>query len=73
MGKKAAEVVSEEVSRGMRSSRAEPTARTFKRPGPPQTMDTGDRLFDWFAGRGISREIVEAMGIYTTGVAYWKR
>ena len=42
-------------------------ARAFKRPETPRTMDTGDRLFEWFAGRGISREIVEAMGIYTTG------
>ena len=28
--------------------------RTFKRPEPPQAMDTGDRLFEWFAGREIS-------------------
>ncbi len=41
--------------------------RTFKRPEPPQSMDTGDRLFEWFASRAISREIVEAMGIYSTG------
>ncbi len=39
----------------------------FKRPEPPRTMDTGDRLYEWFTGRGISREIVEAMGIYATG------
>ncbi len=41
--------------------------RALKRPEPPRTMDTGDWLFEWFAGRSISREIVEAMGIYATG------
>ncbi len=45
----------------------EPATRPIARPKPPRTMDTGDRLFEWFAGRGISREIVEAMGIYATG------
>ncbi len=30
-------------------------------------MDTGDRLHEWFAGRGISREVIEAMGIYAKG------
>ncbi len=50
----------------------EPAARSFRRPEPPRTMDTGDRLFDWFAGRGISREIVEAMEIHaTTKGRYW--
>jgi len=35
-------------------------------------MDIGDRLFEWFAGRGISREIVEAMEIHaTTKGRYW--
>ncbi len=50
----------------------EPAARSFRRPEPPRTMDTGDRLFEWFAGRGISREIVEALEIHgTTKGRYW--
>jgi twinkle protein len=45
----------------------EPAARPITRPQPPRAMDTGDRLFEWFTGRSISHEIVEAMGIYATG------
>ncbi|MCH8113095.1 MAG: toprim domain-containing protein [Proteobacteria bacterium] len=41
--------------------------RVVKRPDPPRTMDTGDRMYGWFAGRGISREVVEAMGVYVSG------
>ncbi len=46
--------------------------RAIRRPDPPRTMDTGDRLFEVFAGRGISREIVEALEIHgTTKGRYW--
>ncbi len=41
--------------------------RQVTRPKPPQKVDSGQRLFEWFAGRGISREIVEAMGVYSAG------
>ncbi len=37
--------------------------RRVVRPNPPQKVDTGHTIFEWFAGRRISREIEEAMGI----------
>lgn len=41
-------------------------ARTFRRPERPADPQRPDKLFDWFAGRGVSRATVEAAGVYRT-------
>lgn len=40
--------------------------KIYRRPPPPEVSEKPDAMFQFFEARGISREVVEEMGIYKT-------